>query len=278
MPLDQCRRREFIKFLSSAAATFPLAKAASASSTIDVFNPSSFAMTCGSFCRSRRDIFLAQVCAEQLGLLLEISPEASAIVHLRNPANPIHAETETRALEIAGHARRIRLSPLNVTNLDEVKGAFEYISRECHHVVVSTNKFFHTRFEQLCALAEQYSIIMVGANALIGLRERMVWEQAVVSYIDMHKSAVGAYRITTYFSGRGMKTVLWTFAPLNRDLRDPWVHGPLDPEEEIEDNRLLQAKLEPDLTFGSDAAGSHRFVRTVCQDCPWNAALPALSV
>jgi ABC-type uncharacterized transport system substrate-binding protein len=46
------------------------------------------------------DLFLAEVAGKRLELLLELVPAAKSIAYLRNPTNPVFAESETREVQL----------------------------------------------------------------------------------------------------------------------------------------------------------------------------------
>ena len=51
------------------------------------------------------NLMLAEVAGKRLELLLELVPAARSIAYLRNPTNPVFAESEGRELEAAARAR-----------------------------------------------------------------------------------------------------------------------------------------------------------------------------
>jgi ABC-type uncharacterized transport system substrate-binding protein len=59
----------------------------------------------------------AETAAKRLELLLELVPKATSIGYLRNPANPVYAESETKEVEIAARAHGVRLVIVNANRL-----------------------------------------------------------------------------------------------------------------------------------------------------------------
>src|SRR6516225_2766187 len=57
------------------------------------------------------NLFLVEVLAKRLELLLELVPTAKSIAYLHNPTNPVFAETETREVQVAARALGVRLLP-----------------------------------------------------------------------------------------------------------------------------------------------------------------------
>jgi putative ABC transport system substrate-binding protein len=70
------------------------------------------------------NLMLAEAAGKRLELLLELVPKATSIGFLRNPTNPVHAESETREIEIAALAHGVRLVTVNASRLSEIETAF----------------------------------------------------------------------------------------------------------------------------------------------------------
>ena len=51
------------------------------------------------------NLMLAETAGKRLELLLELVPKATSIGYLRNPTNPVYAESEAREVEIAARAQ-----------------------------------------------------------------------------------------------------------------------------------------------------------------------------
>jgi putative tryptophan/tyrosine transport system substrate-binding protein len=75
-------------------------------------------------------IFLAEVAAKRLGLLLELAPSAGSIGYLYNPTNPVFAESERKELQTAADALRVRLLPVAASRQSEIEPAFERLANE----------------------------------------------------------------------------------------------------------------------------------------------------
>ena len=72
-------------------------------------------------------LFLVEVAAKRVQLLRELMPEAISIAYLRNPTNPVYAESETREMEIAARAVGMQLLFMNASRLTEIDDAFAKI-------------------------------------------------------------------------------------------------------------------------------------------------------
>ena len=66
----------------------------------------------------------AETAAKRLGLLLEVVPKAKSIAYLRNPTNPVYAESETREVQIAARAHGVALLTFNASSPGEIDTAF----------------------------------------------------------------------------------------------------------------------------------------------------------
>jgi ABC-type uncharacterized transport system substrate-binding protein len=88
------------------------------------------------------DLFLTEVAAKRLELLLELVPAATSIAFLRNPTNPVFAETETREVQVAARALGVRL--LNFADFfrsaNDRRDALDRCRRRLH-VVYSVTDF-----------------------------------------------------------------------------------------------------------------------------------------
>ena len=90
-------------------------------------------------------LFLVEVAAKRVQLLRELMPEATSIAYLRNPTNPVYAETETREIEIAARALGMQLLFMNASRLSEVDEAFsKMVQQKVPAVLVSSDGFLLT--------------------------------------------------------------------------------------------------------------------------------------
>jgi len=69
-------------------------------------------------------LLLAAVAGKRLEVLHELVPAATSIAYLRNPANPVFAETETREVQSAARALGVRLLIVNASTTSEIETAF----------------------------------------------------------------------------------------------------------------------------------------------------------
>jgi putative tryptophan/tyrosine transport system substrate-binding protein len=115
------------------------------------------------------NLFLAEVAGKRLQVLLETVPSAKSIAYLRNPSNPIYAESETREVEDAARSIGVRLLWANASRLDEIETAFaNFVQQPVDAVFVSADGFFLTNSNHIVALAARYAV-----PAIYG------WRQAV---------------------------------------------------------------------------------------------------
>jgi putative tryptophan/tyrosine transport system substrate-binding protein len=65
-------------------------------------------------------LLAAETAGKCLELLLELVPTAKSIAYLRNPTNPVFAESETREVQVAARAHGVRLLFVNASRPDRV--------------------------------------------------------------------------------------------------------------------------------------------------------------
>ena len=130
----------------------------------------------------------AETAAKRLELLLELVPKATSIGYLRNPTNPVFAETETREVEIAARAHGVRLLFANASGPSEIEAAFaELVQQRPDALQVSSDGLLLTYPDQIVALAARHGIpaiyawpryTAVGGLASYGTNIRNAWRQA----------------------------------------------------------------------------------------------------
>jgi putative ABC transport system substrate-binding protein len=133
-------------------------------------------------------LLTAETAAKRLELLLELVPKATSIGYLRNPTNPVYAESETREVEIAARAHGVRLLIVNASRPTEIETAFaELVQRRPDALQVSSDGFLLTYPDQIVALAARYAVpaiyawpkfAAVGGLISYGNNLRDAWRQA----------------------------------------------------------------------------------------------------
>jgi len=105
------------------------------------------------------NLFLVEVVAKRLELLLELAPSAKSIAYLRNPTNPVFAETETKEVEAAARALGVRLLLVNASRPSEIETAFADLEQQRPDaLLVSGDGFLFTYAGQIVALAGRHAV------------------------------------------------------------------------------------------------------------------------
>jgi putative ABC transport system substrate-binding protein len=105
------------------------------------------------------DLLLAEVAGKRLELLLELMPAATLIAYLRNPTNPVFAETETKEVQVAARALGVRLLFVNASRPSEIETAFADIDQQrAGALLMSSDGFLLTRSDQIVALAARHAV------------------------------------------------------------------------------------------------------------------------
>jgi putative ABC transport system substrate-binding protein len=71
------------------------------------------------------DLLLAETAGKRLELLLDLVPRARSIAYLRNPSNPVYAESEAKEVQLAAG---VRLLLVNASRPSEIETAFTDLS------------------------------------------------------------------------------------------------------------------------------------------------------
>jgi putative tryptophan/tyrosine transport system substrate-binding protein len=133
-------------------------------------------------------LLAAETAGKCLELLLELVPTASSIAYLRNPTNPVFAETETREVQDAARARGVRLLFVNASRPSEIETAFaDIVQQRADTLQVSSDGFLLTHPDQIVALAARHAVpaiyawrqfTAVGGLMSYGTNIRDAWRQA----------------------------------------------------------------------------------------------------
>jgi putative ABC transport system substrate-binding protein len=136
------------------------------------------------------DLLLSETVAKRLELLHEMVPTATSIAYLRNPTNPVFAETETRDVQVAARALGVRLLLLNASGPEEIEMAFASLQQQTHALMLSGDGLLNFTYrDQIIGLAARYAIpamyvvretVMAGGLMSYGLDQFDAWKQAGV--------------------------------------------------------------------------------------------------
>jgi putative tryptophan/tyrosine transport system substrate-binding protein len=113
----------------------------------------------------------AELAEKRLDLLLELVPRAKSIAYLRNPTNPVFAESEARVLQAAADAYAVRLLFVNASRPSDFETAFaDLVQQRADALVVSSAVSLLTDPDQIVALAARHAVPAIYAwRASIGL-------------------------------------------------------------------------------------------------------------
>jgi ABC-type uncharacterized transport system substrate-binding protein len=130
------------------------------------------------------------VAAKRVQLLHELLPAVTSIAYLRNPTNPVFAETETQEVQNAARALGVEVLFVNASRVSEFEPAFaNLVQRRAGALLVSGDGSLHTHHDQIVALAEHHAVAAiysmreyVTAGGLIGYGTNYLaaWRQAGV--------------------------------------------------------------------------------------------------
>jgi putative ABC transport system substrate-binding protein len=134
------------------------------------------------------NLFLAEVAAKRLELLLLLVPGVRSVAYLRNPTNPAFAESETREVEDAARAFGVQLQSLNASGLSEIEKAFgDLVQKPTNALFVSADGFFLTHSDHIVALASRNAMpavygrsqaVRLGGLMSYGTNFQYAWRQA----------------------------------------------------------------------------------------------------
>ena len=143
------------------------------------------------------DLLLARVAGKRLELLRELVPAAKSIAYLRNPTNPIYAESETREVQRCGECSWGGLLIENASGPSEIEMAFaDLVQQRADALLVSSDGFFLTHPDQIVALAARHAV-----PAVYGWRQAM----AVGGLMSYGTKIIDAWRQAGVYTGRILK-------------------------------------------------------------------------
>jgi ABC-type uncharacterized transport system substrate-binding protein len=135
--------------------------------------------------------------AKRLELLLELVPAATSIAYLRNPSNPVFAESETTEVQVAARARGVRLLFVNASRLSEIETAFADLDQQrADALLVSADGFLLTHPDQIVALAGRHAV-----PAIYSIREYV----AAGGLMSYGTNFLEAWRQAGVYTGRILK-------------------------------------------------------------------------
>jgi putative ABC transport system substrate-binding protein len=103
-------------------------------------------------------LFISELMAKRLELLVAAMPGTPAIAMLVNPKNP-NAESEAKEIEAAARTSGRALRLLNASTEGDIEVAFEsLVQQRLSALLVGTDTFFYGRRDQLVALAASHTI------------------------------------------------------------------------------------------------------------------------
>jgi putative tryptophan/tyrosine transport system substrate-binding protein len=104
-------------------------------------------------------LLAAETAGKCLELLLELVPKAKSIGYLRNPTNPVFAESETRELEAAAYAHGVHLLIVNASRPSEIETAFaDLVQQRVDALQVSSDGFLLAHPDQIVTLAARHAL------------------------------------------------------------------------------------------------------------------------
>ena len=136
----------------------------------------------------------AEMAGKRLDLLLELVPAAKSIAYLRNPTNPVFAESEASELQAAARARAVRLVFVNASRPSEFETAFaDLVQQRAEALVVSSAVSLLTDPDQIVALAARHAVPAIYA-----------WRQSmeVGGLMSYSTSLPDAWRQAGIYTGR----------------------------------------------------------------------------
>jgi putative ABC transport system substrate-binding protein len=111
------------------------------------------------------NFFVHEVVSKRLALLQELVPRARRIAVLINPANATAAETTIKEARAVADQLGLQIHLFNATNSGTIDAAYTAIVRDrADALLIGGDGFFHTRRDQLAALAIQHRLPAITAQ------------------------------------------------------------------------------------------------------------------
>jgi putative tryptophan/tyrosine transport system substrate-binding protein len=143
------------------------------------------------------DLLLAETAGKRLELLLDLVPRARSIAYLRNPTNPVFAESETREVQVAAQALGVHLLLVDASRPSEIETAFaDLVKQRADALQVSSDGFLLTHPDQIVALAARNAV-----PAIYAWRQAM----AVGGLVSYGTNILDAWRQAGIYTGRILK-------------------------------------------------------------------------
>jgi putative ABC transport system substrate-binding protein len=143
------------------------------------------------------NLMWAEMAGKRLELLRELVPKAKSIAYLRNPTNPVFAESEARELQAAARAHAVRLLFVNASRPSEFETAFaDLVQQGADALVVSSAVSLLTDPDQIVALAARHAV-----PAIYAWRPSM----AVGGLMSYATNLPDAWRQAGVYTGRILK-------------------------------------------------------------------------
>jgi ABC-type uncharacterized transport system substrate-binding protein len=143
------------------------------------------------------NLFLAEVAAKRFEFLLVLVPGVRSVAYLRNPTNPVFAESESKEVEAAARSFGVKLVFFDASDSSGIERAFrDIVQQRMDALFVSADGFLLTHSEQVVTLAS-----WTGVPAAYGWRQA-VTRGGLMSYgADFHAS----WRQAGNYTGRILK-------------------------------------------------------------------------
>jgi putative ABC transport system substrate-binding protein len=142
-------------------------------------------------------MMVAELTPKRFELLSEMVPQASVIAVLVNPNNVLQTDGVIKGVREAARAKAVQLQILKASTEGEIDAAFGTLMQlQADALVVGPDVFFHSRREQVVALAKDYTV-----PAIYEMRESV----AAGGLISYGPSLTGMFRQLGIYAGKILK-------------------------------------------------------------------------